>query len=151
MIPTRRLRAFVILVASLCKSDHPEGWVETRVSSCAESATGASYVKPTFCHETPPPPEVWEAYRLHCTDDGRCEANLRGSEGNSISEFASEKCLIVPCFCNDASNSMSPEQEEDLCLVCECCKSGWRRWCCAPDWLSYRNWLRPAHRPLLER
>jgi len=46
-----------------------------------QAATGEANVKPTFCHETPPPPEVGEAYRLHRTDDGGCEATLTGGEG----------------------------------------------------------------------
>jgi hypothetical protein len=33
----------------------------------------------------------------------------------------------IPCFDTDASNSRIVEQQEDLCLVCGCCKFGWRR------------------------
>jgi hypothetical protein len=42
---------------------------------------GAANVKPTFGHETPPPPEVGQARRLHGTNDGGFEAIVAGGEG----------------------------------------------------------------------
>jgi hypothetical protein len=44
---------------------------------------GGANVKPTFCHQTPPAPEIREARRLHRTNHGGREATRRSGEGKN--------------------------------------------------------------------
>ena len=60
----------------------PESGSETRLDF-QRSKEGAN-VKPTFCHQTPPTPEVGEACRLHRTNHGGREATRTSCETKKI-------------------------------------------------------------------
>src|ERR1700676_4625652 len=50
------------------------------------TSKGGANVKPTFCHQTPPTPEVGEACGLHRTNHGGREATRTSCETKKIGE-----------------------------------------------------------------
>jgi hypothetical protein len=55
-------------------------YISTKTFEVLKQQQEEPNVKPAFCHQTPPTPKVGEAYRLHRTNYGGCEATRTSIE-----------------------------------------------------------------------
>jgi hypothetical protein len=53
----------------------------------------------------------------------------REHSGRAIEEDGMQFHFGLVWRLSRSRRKITVDQEEDLCLVCGCCKFGWRRWC----------------------